>query len=211
MLLQIYMLIFKDISALLLIMSIVFIFEFFNTAFINIEMEWSLLLNLILPGFYYSYLIKTTGRALTYSAWWYFYGVLVNLAEVAVTVAIIYFKGRKHSGYKSDDELLIAEHVSAGYGKTQILKDISMDIHNGDSLALIGNNGCGKTTFIKCVLNQLKHKGLLKSVDTVAIIPQDDIVFFGLTVRQYFSCIGSLDMGLLDDMNLSSVMNCTYR
>lgn len=177
------MLIFKDISALLLVMSIMFIFEVFATAFINIEMEYSLMLSLILPGFFYSYLIKTTGRTLTYSAWWYIYGVLVNLVEVAIAIIVIYFKGRKHSGYKSDEELLIAEHVSAGYGKTQILKDISMDIHNGDSLALIGNNGCGKTTFIKCVLNQLKHQGLLKSVDTIAIIPQDDIVFFGLTVR----------------------------
>lgn len=83
-------------------MSIMFIFEVFSTAFINIEMEYSLILSLILPGFFYSYLIKTTGRALTYSAWWYLYGILVNAGEVAIAIVIIYFKGRKHSGYKSN-------------------------------------------------------------------------------------------------------------
>ncbi len=46
------------------------------------------------------------------------------------------------------------------YGNQIILEDISFKIEKGDFLALIGPNGGGKTTLIKCILNLLKpNKG----------------------------------------------------
>ncbi len=42
-------------------------------------------------------------------------------------------------------------HVSAGYGKRQVLKDVSISFASGKLTGLIGPNGCGKSTLLKCV------------------------------------------------------------
>lgn len=45
--------------------------------------------------------------------------------------------------------LLRAEHVSKGFGPVTALRDISMSLKRGEVLALVGDNGAGKSTFIK--------------------------------------------------------------
>ncbi|MDD5566175.1 MAG: phosphate ABC transporter ATP-binding protein PstB [Candidatus Omnitrophica bacterium] len=47
-----------------------------------------------------------------------------------------------------------AENVNFFYGKTQALKDISLDIHAHSVTAIIGPSGCGKSTFIR-LLNRM--------------------------------------------------------
>jgi zinc transport system ATP-binding protein len=46
--------------------------------------------------------------------------------------------------------------VSFRYGSTPVLIDVSLPIHEGDFLAVIGPNGSGKTTLVKIILGLLK-------------------------------------------------------
>lgn len=46
-------------------------------------------------------------------------------------------------------------HVSKSFGKLQVLKDVSVTFEPGQCIALIGPNGCGKTTLIKCILGMV--------------------------------------------------------
>ena len=46
-------------------------------------------------------------------------------------------------------ELLRIEGLSAGYGEAVVLQGISLALPEGDTLALLGRNGTGKTTLIK--------------------------------------------------------------
>lgn len=52
-----------------------------------------------------------------------------------------------------------AEHICAGYGEREILHDISFALEPHTMTAVIGANGCGKTTLLRCVANQIRHTG----------------------------------------------------
>ena len=45
-------------------------------------------------------------------------------------------------------ELLALDGVRAGYGESVVLDDIALRLDEGDSLALLGRNGVGKTTLL---------------------------------------------------------------
>ncbi|WP_434565791.1 ABC transporter ATP-binding protein [Vibrio chagasii] len=49
-----------------------------------------------------------------------------------------------------------AENINFGFEGKQIVKDFSFNIMRGDRIALIGPNGCGKSTVLKLLLDQLK-------------------------------------------------------
>ncbi|NOQ90089.1 MAG: ATP-binding cassette domain-containing protein [Gammaproteobacteria bacterium] len=57
---------------------------------------------------------------------------------------------------KIPNSLLHMEDVDAGYGDTQILKNIDFQLLPGDRIGLLGPNGAGKSTLIKVLANQLK-------------------------------------------------------
>ena len=45
--------------------------------------------------------------------------------------------------------------VSKKFGKLEVLKDVSISCKSGQCIALIGPNGCGKTTLIKSILGMV--------------------------------------------------------
>lgn len=49
-----------------------------------------------------------------------------------------------------------AKNIGYSYGDKPIVKDFSFNVMRGDRIALIGANGCGKSTLIKIMLDQLK-------------------------------------------------------
>lgn len=52
-----------------------------------------------------------------------------------------------------------AAGISAGYGKQQILTDISFSLNAGTITGILGANGCGKTTLLKAICGILPHRG----------------------------------------------------
>lgn len=51
--------------------------------------------------------------------------------------------------------LLEVKNINAGYGKKQVLYDISFEVKQGDIVLLIGSNGSGKSTLLKVIYNLL--------------------------------------------------------
>jgi len=47
---------------------------------------------------------------------------------------------------------LIIKNVNAGYGSVRVLHDVSIEVGAGKTVALLGTNGNGKSTLIKCVI-----------------------------------------------------------
>lgn len=54
------------------------------------------------------------------------------------------------------DPLISLRNVSAGYENRVVLRDISIDIAEGDFTAIIGPNGSGKTTLLKIILGMIR-------------------------------------------------------
>ena len=94
--------------------------------------------------------------------------------------------------------LLQVTRLSAGYGDRWIVKDVSLRISEGESVALIGSNGCGKSTFLRTIAGLVAaHRGevLLEGgslnlgdasegvLRGLGYLKQTNNVFTGLTVR----------------------------
>ena len=63
---------------------------------------------------------------------------------------------------------LLVSNLQAGYGDVQVLWDISLEVRPGELVCLIGSNGAGKTTFLRCV------SGIVKATSgTIAIDGRD--------------------------------------
>ena len=52
--------------------------------------------------------------------------------------------------------LIQVQHLSKCFDDLEVLKDITVDIHKGDVVCVIGPSGSGKSTFLRC-LNRLEE------------------------------------------------------
>src|SRR6185312_8940983 len=51
---------------------------------------------------------------------------------------------------------LVIRDVDAGYGAVRVLHGVSLEVREGETVALLGTNGNGKSTLMKCVMGLLK-------------------------------------------------------
>ncbi len=101
-------------------------------------------------------------------------------------------------------ELLSLDNVTAGYGEAVVLEGISFALQEGDSLALLGRNGVGKSTLLVTLmgLTQL-HRGAIRwcggdiaRVPThrraqagLGWVPQERFMFPSLTVEEHLTVV----------------------
>ena len=51
---------------------------------------------------------------------------------------------------------LTIENVHAAYGSVRVIEDVSINVNAGETVALLGTNGNGKSTLMKCVMGIVK-------------------------------------------------------
>jgi len=47
---------------------------------------------------------------------------------------------------------LTIEKIDAAYGAVRVLEDVSLKVNSGETVVLLGTNGNGKSTLMKCVM-----------------------------------------------------------
>ena len=62
------------------------------------------------------------------------------------------FETRRRTG----DDVLITEGLSKGFGERTLFRDLKMHVRAGDRIALIGDNGTGKSTLLKCLTGEVR-------------------------------------------------------
>jgi branched-chain amino acid transport system ATP-binding protein len=101
-------------------------------------------------------------------------------------------------------ELLALDKVSAGYGESIVLEDVSFAMNEGDSLALLGRNGVGKTSLLVTLMGLTRlHKGSVRwagkdiarvptyrrSQAGLGWVPQERYMFPSLTVEEHLTVV----------------------
>ena len=71
---------------------------------------------------------------------------------------------------KEGTVMLEISHVTKKYQDKEALSDVSLTIPQGQIVGLLGENGAGKTTMMKCILGYLRHEGVV-TLDGEAIGP----------------------------------------
>ena len=101
-------------------------------------------------------------------------------------------------------ELLRLEGVHAGYGDSVVLEDVSLSMDEGDSLALLGRNGVGKSTLLVTLMGLTRlHRGRIawqgKDLGALPVfrraraglgwVPQERLMFPSLTVEEHLTAV----------------------
>ena len=63
---------------------------------------------------------------------------------------------------RSGDYPVICEDVRKDYGQHCVFKNVNLTIERGEKVAFVGKNGEGKSTLVKCIMNEIEHTGHLK-------------------------------------------------
>lgn len=101
-------------------------------------------------------------------------------------------------------QLLQVEQLSAGYGDAVVLHDVSLSLDEGQTLALLGRNGVGKTTFMDTLAGATRQHGGRITLGGVALhtmpsharagagigwVPQERNIFKSLTVHENLTAV----------------------
>jgi ATP-binding cassette subfamily F protein 3 len=70
---------------------------------------------------------------------------------------------------RSGDFPLIVEDLRKDFGEHNVFHDVTFTIRRGEKVAFVGKNGEGKTTLVRCIMNQLDYLGTLKIGHNVKI------------------------------------------
>ncbi|HKI47506.1 MAG TPA: ATP-binding cassette domain-containing protein [Balneolales bacterium] len=92
-------------------------------------------------------------------------------------------------------------HVKKSYGKNNVLRDINLVIHKGESVVILGKSGTGKSVMIKCIVglddidegkliilgqdvSELDNNELLKLRKKIGFLFQSGALYDSMTVRE---------------------------
>ena len=116
---------------------------------------------------------------------------------------------------------LVGKKLTAGYGGVDIIKDINLEVNEGEIVVIVGPNGAGKSTAMKALLGMLKiTSGSVeyseKEITTMlpqnrinlglAFVPQTQNVFTGMTVEENLEMGGFLRKDEITD-TINDVFN----
>ncbi|MCC2653599.1 MAG: transporter ATP-binding protein [Microvirga sp.] len=101
-------------------------------------------------------------------------------------------------------DLITLQGVSAGYGDAIVISNIDLRLKPGESLAVLGRNGTGKTTLLNTIIGVTRHRGGSIMLDGqnlttmrsdkrahagIGWVPQERNIFKSLTVEENLTAV----------------------
>lgn len=63
------------------------------------------------------------------------------------------------TGVSGKDPIIEIHNLRKGFGANEVLKDVSLNLYNGENLVVLGKSGTGKSVLIKCIVRLLEPEG----------------------------------------------------
>ncbi len=87
-----------------------------------------------------------------------------------------------------DNNLCTVRDLTKYYGKKKVFEDLSLEVSAGQLIGLTGENGSGKSTFLKCILGFVKPtRGKIRLEKSRGYSPQENYLNGKLTVKEHFN------------------------
>lgn len=80
------------------------------------------------------------------------------------------------------------ENAAFSYGEKEVFLGISLDVYKGEMLSILGSNGCGKTTLLRCIQGELRLKQgriLLEGKDLSSLTPTERARKIGMVFQEH--------------------------
>lgn len=126
--------------------------------------------------------------------------------------------------------MITLKNINKKFGRLKVLQDVSLEFKAGECIALIGPNGCGKTTLIKSILGMvlpdsgdilLQNESILKKFEyrnNIGYMPQIGRYPDNMTIEQIIAMIkqirnskNELDEDLIKDFKLDQMRDKQMR
>ena len=126
--------------------------------------------------------------------------------------------------------MIILNNISKKFNKLSVLKEVDLSLEKGECIALIGPNGCGKTTIIKSILGMViptsgdiffDGSSILKSIkyrENIGYMPQIGKYPENMSIGQIFNMVkeirqfkGGLDEDLYHQFGIEKMLNKKMR
>ena len=87
------------------------------------------------------------------------------------------------------------EHLNKSFGKQQVLRDVNLEIPEGQVLGLLGPNGAGKSTLMKILLGLWKADGGTVQVpQRIGYLPENNPLYDEMYVSEYLQFMAGLTL-----------------
>ncbi len=94
--------------------------------------------------------------------------------------------------------MITIDHVTKRFGRNTAVDDVSLEIAEGDAVALWGTNGAGKTTLIRCVLGLVRFRGRIS-------VGGFDVRSRGKRARKLIGYVPQ-ELGFYDDLGVAEAV-----
>jgi general L-amino acid transport system ATP-binding protein len=127
----------------------------------------------------------------------------------------------------SSEPLIVLETLNKSYGRTPVLRDISLTLHMGERLVICGPSGSGKSTLLRCInglephqsgrimvagTQVTRHQATLEQIRReVGLVFQNFNLFQHLTVQQNCTLAPVWARGIPEEQAQVAAMDCLRR
>jgi ABC-type multidrug transport system ATPase subunit len=94
--------------------------------------------------------------------------------------------------------MISIDHLTMSFGKQRAVAEVSLELEPGESVALWGTNGAGKSTILRCVMGLLRFRGAIR-------VGGLDVQRQGKSARQLIGYVPQ-ELGFYDDLRVAAAI-----
>jgi len=107
----------------------------------------------------------------------------------------------------SSDVVLQTNEVSRRFGHRWVVRQVTMAVHAGESVLLIGGNGAGKTTLLRVMAGLLRpNRGAVERGGAIGMVAHHTMMYDALTARENLAFFARLH-GVYDPVRVDELLD----